>query len=59
MTGANLAGKCVCTLHSYNFSTGRVKINEQVKSIATGLFYIHVHVCTDFEAIGTLLQKDI
>ena len=52
-------GKCARTLQSYMymyiFSMGSVKIKEHAKSIATGFFCMY----TDFEAIGTLLQKDV
>ena len=43
------------TLHSYIFTTGRLKINIWDKSIATGLYYVY----TNFEVIRTLLKKDI
>ena len=48
-------GKCAHTLHNYIFANGWSKINKQEKSIVIGLVY----VCTNFEAIGTLLQKDV
>ena len=45
--GANRAGNHAHTLHSYISVMDEVKINEQNKSIATGLFYVHIK----FEAI--------
>ena len=49
------SGKCALTLHSCISVTDRVKINELNTSIATGPLYVH----TEFEAISTLLAKDV
>ena len=42
-------GKCACTFHSHIFANGGVRINEQNKSIATGLFYVYIAICVRYQ----------
>ena len=51
----NRAGNMHKTLHSCISVTYRVKFNEQNNSISTGPLYVQ----TKFEAISTLLHKDV
>ena len=55
LTTVKSGGKCALTSHSCISVMDKVKINEQNKSIATGLLYVH----TKFEAIWTLLPEDM
>ena len=52
-----LSGKCTHTLHNHKFVMGKVKINEQNKSIGTGSICLHVH--TEFEVIEMLIPEGV
>ena len=53
--GANQAGKCACSLLNCISVTDDIEINEQNKSIATGLFYVQ----SKFDAFSTLVRGEM
>ena len=53
--GANQAGKCARSLLNCISVTDDIEINEQNKSIATGLLYAH----SEFDALSTLVRGEI
>ena len=50
--GANQAGKHACSLLNCISVTDDTRINEQDKSIATGLLYVH----SEFDAFSTFVH---
>ena len=50
--GVNQAGKCACSLPNCISVPDDIETNEQNKSIATGLLYVH----SEFDTFSTLLR---
>ena len=55
MFGANHAGKYACSLLNCISVTDDTRINEQDKSIATGLLYVH----SEFDAFSTFVHGEM
>ena len=53
--GANQAGKCARSLFNCISVTDDIEINEQNKSIATGLLYAH----SEFDTFSTLVRGEM
>ena len=53
--GANQAGKCACSLLNCISVTDDSETNEQNKSIATGLLYVH----SGFDAFSALVHGEM
>ena len=53
--GANQAGKCACSLLNCISVTDDSETNEQNKSIATGLLYVH----SEFDTFLTLVRREM
>ena len=55
IVGANQAGKCACSLLKCISITDDSETNEQDKSIATGLLYVH----SEFDTFSTLVRGEM
>ena len=55
--GANQAGKHACSLLNCISVMDDTRINEQNKSIATGILYIYAH--SEFDAFSTFIHGEM